>query len=126
MDVDFRPENKRKVPEKMEYKTLYFPLFYESVENAEPLSDESFGKIIRIACKRIQGERISEELAPELLAFCNTIVSSAERVFLGSGAQNNQKSWSNKKSERELSREELERADKGFQKALLRTYGENA
>lgn len=103
----------------MEYKTLYFPLFYETVDSAEPLSDEVFGRIIRIASKRIRGESAGEELTPELLTFCNTIVNTAHRIFTEGRSKRNQNYG------KEYDSEAMRRADEGFEKALARSYGDN-
>jgi len=108
-----------------EYKNLYFPLFYEAIESAEPISDENFGKIIRAASRKIRGEEAAGALSCELQVICNMIVSSAQRIFEGSRAQEPPKVW-NKKPEKKLGSEREQWASSAFEKALERTYGKDA
>lgn len=105
-----------------EYKNLYFPLFYEAIENAEPISDENFGRIIRTVSRIIRGESVTGELSSELQTICNMIVSSAHRVFEGSQSQNTPKVW-NKKPEKKLDSDKELWVSAAFEKALERTYG---
>lgn len=108
-----------------EYKNLYFPLFYEAIESAEPISDENFGKIIRAASRKIRGEAAAGELSCELQVICNMIVSSAQRVFEGNRTQEAPKVW-NRKPEKKLDADREIWSSEAFEKALKRTYGKDA
>ncbi len=122
-NVGFAARRIRERREKMsEYKNLYFPLFYEAIENAEPISDENFGRIIRSVSRIIRGESVTGELSSELQTICNMIVSSAHRVFEGSQSQNTPKVW-NKKPEKKLDSDKELWVSAAFEKALERTYG---
>lgn len=108
-----------------EYKNLYFPLFYEAIESAEPISDEDFGKIIRAASRKLRGEEAVGELSSELQVISNMIVRSAERVFEGSRAQNSP-SQRGRRQGMKLDPEKELWVKHGFEKAIERSYGKGA
>lgn len=108
-----------------DYKNLYFPLFYEWIKSAEPISDEDFGRIVRAVSRSMQGEDAVSELPSELRAICNFMINGAQRIFENSQAQSYSRAW-NKKGARQESEEKREYIENAFQKALERSYGKDA
>lgn len=107
-----------------DYKNLYFPLFYEWIKSAEPISDEDFGRIVRTVSRSLQGEDAVSELPSELRAICNFMINGAQRVFENSQAQS-QTRTRNKKGARQESDERRTYIDSAFERALERSYGKN-
>lgn len=109
-------------------ENLYFPFFYNYYDITSCMSDEEFGRLIRIVTLNLRGEET--EVPRELLIAYNFIYDDAMRMFkLKNSASRKRQSAEAEKREKQKDREkEKERygdfdAELAFKNALIRTYG---
>ena len=101
-------------------ENLYFPFFYNYYDITRCMSDEDFGRLIRIVTLNLRGEET--EVPKELLIAYNFIYDDAMRMF------KLKNSASRKRQAAVVDKKETERygdfdAESAFKKALIRTYG---
>ena len=101
---------------------LYFPFFYNYYDITESMSDEEFGRLVRIVMLSMRGDKV--EIPKEFKVIYNFIVDGARRVF---------ESRIQKRKKYEQSKAQISKpkercgdfdAEAAFKKALERTYGE--
>ena len=64
-------------------ENLYFPLFYKYYDITASMSDEDFGKLVRLVLLNMRGDRT--EIPDNLLIAYNFIIDAANRVFAKRG-----------------------------------------
>ena len=102
-------------------KKIFFPLFYNSLELTESLSDEEFGKLTRELLRSAGKKEYSANLEPKLTMAYNFMLDSAIRIFT-TYAKPKYYSHSAKPKNKEYNFD----PDEAFEKALARSYeGEN-
>ena len=99
--------------------SLYFPFFYNYYEITESLSDEEFGRLVRIVMLSMRGDKV--EIPKEFKVIYNFIVDGARRVFESRMQKRKKYEQNNSKKPKERSGDFD--AEAAFKKALERTYG---
>lgn len=100
-------------------KDLYMPIFYNSLELTESLSDAEFGQLVRMLLKKLGGreEPKVNALPPAPRMAYNFMLESAERIVGRRGSESHQKKLAEAKRHGNFDPKEA------FERALERTYG---
>ena len=108
-----------------EINKIFFPLFYNSLQITESLSDEEFGRLVRELLKSEGRKEYPANLTPNIILAYHFMLDDAIRIFSLSftrGARN-RSSFADKKNDK-TRLGDFDTED-SFQKALTRSYGES-
>ena len=108
-----------------EDRNLFLPLFYNTLEITESLSDAEFGVLVRELLRSRGKKEYAPRLPQNLILAYRFMMENATRVFGSWRFKNSGYRNSGGKKENSAPREMGFDPEEAFEKALERTYGNN-
>lgn len=100
-----------------ETKKLFLPLFYNTLELTDGLSNEEFGKLVRELLRSTGNKEYSASLEPKLMLAYNFMLDNAIRVFT-TYTKKKAYSYNSKSKNKEYNFD----PEEAFQNAIARSY----